>query len=151
MDAGTKVMSCRLSVVLWGMALPPHTCGEVQQSLLVKTGCVICHTAALCKIQLRTGVPALKCFHRDVNTWAQRWFNCHHRDCSCCLRCYWKSKTSTRRWQMQHRTSQYSTSRLGIISWSIQFGTQHHVQGYLTSQYSQKILGNNLVCQELDS
>lgn len=126
---------------------------EVQQSLLVKTGCATCHTAVLCKIQLRLEYLSWSVCTEMSTPELKGWFSCLHRDFSCCLRCYRKSETPTRRWQMQHRTSQYSTSRPEIASWSIQFGTQQlgHVQGYLASQYSQGILGNNLVCQELHS
>ena len=49
----------------------PTTCKyrEMQQSLVVQTGCVSYHTAALLdKVQLKTGVSMLKCLHRDVDT-----------------------------------------------------------------------------------
>lgn len=156
-DARTKVLSWRLSVVLWGMALPTHTrMGRCSKAFLWRL-------ALLPATQLPyvTFSSELESLHWSVCTemptpGLKGWFNCLRWDFLCCLRCYRKSETPTRRWQMQHRTSQYSTSRPEITCWSIQFGTQHcqqpgHNQGYLTSQYTQGILGNNLVCQELDS
>lgn len=68
-DAGTKMLSYRLSVVPWGMALPPHTSmGRCSKAFLWSLAVL----PALCKIQLKTEVPTLKCLHGDVNTWAQR-------------------------------------------------------------------------------